>query len=115
METNEKTLACRLIFWTWVFHPWFVFAAEKEGASKPVESVYRESGELEEERSRHWAWAELKDSDPPGVKNSKWIRNPIDRFILSKLEKAGLAPNPEADERILGRRAHLIWSACPTW
>ena len=107
METNEKTLACRLIFWTWVFHPWFVFAAEKEGASKPVESVYRESGELEEERSKHWAWAELKDSDPPGVKNSKWIRNPIDRFILSKLEKAGLAPNPEADERILGRRAHF--------
>ena len=64
METNAKTLAWSLIFWTWVFHPWFVFAAEKEGASKPVESVYRESGELEEERSKHWAWAELKDSDP---------------------------------------------------
>ena len=107
MKTNEKPLVWRLIFWIGVFHPLLVFASEKEGASEPVESVYRASAELEKERSKHWAWAELKDSIPPEVNNQNWVRNPIDRFVLSKLEKAGLAPNPEADPRTLGRRAHF--------
>ena len=106
MKKDEKPWAWRLIFWIWFFHPLFAFASE-EVDSEPVESVYRESGELENERSRHWAWAELKDTAAPRVKNSKWVRNPIDRFILSKLEKAGLAPNPQADERTLDRRAHF--------
>jgi len=107
MQTSDQSLVWRLIFWIGFFHPLLVFASEEEGASEPVDSVYRESGELEEERSKHWAWAELKDFVPPRVKNQKWVRNPIDRFVLSKLEKAGLAPNPEADQRTLGRRAHF--------
>jgi len=32
---------------------------------------------------------------PPAVKNEKWVRNPIDRFILAELEKKGLNPAPE--------------------
>ena len=107
MQTTDQSLVWRLIFWIGVFHPLLVFASEKEGASEPVESVYRASAELEKERSKHWAWAELKDSIPPEVNNQNWVRNPIDRFVLSKLEKAGLAPNPEADPRTLGRRAHF--------
>ena len=57
-----KTLGLAPDFWIGVFHPLLVFASEKEGASEPVESVYRASAELEKERSKHWAWAELKDS-----------------------------------------------------
>ena len=107
MKTNGNPLAWFLILLIGGGHPLFVFASEVKDASEPVESIYRESGELENERTKHWAWAELKDSDPPKVKNQKWVRNPIDQFVLSKLEKAGLAPNPEADERTLDRRAHF--------
>ena len=41
------------------------------------------------------------------MKNAAWVRNPIDRFILSKIEQAGLAPSPEADKRVLLRRVSL--------
>ncbi len=40
----------------------------------------------------------------PAVKNAAWPRNPIDNFILARLEAAGLAPAPEADRRTLARR-----------
>jgi hypothetical protein len=108
MQTNEKPLAWCLILLIGVFHPLLGFASDEAGDdAETVESVYRESSELEEDRSKHWAWAELKDPAPPKVKNQKWVRNPIDRFILSKLEKAGLAPNPQADQGTLYRRAHF--------
>ena len=51
MHTTDQSLVWRLIFWIGVFHPLLVFASEKEGASEPVESVYRASAELEKERS----------------------------------------------------------------
>jgi len=67
----------------------------------------KKPAELEEQRNRHWAWRELADPKPPHVKNGKWIRNPIDRFVLAKLEEKGLEPNPEADARTLSRRLHF--------
>jgi hypothetical protein len=44
---------------------------------------------------------------PPEVKNRSWVRTPIDRFILSRLEKEGLTPQPEADRVTLLRRLSL--------
>ena len=43
----------------------------------------------------------------PAVKNISWPRNPIDRFILARLEKEGLAPSPAADRYTLVRRLYL--------
>jgi hypothetical protein len=47
--------------------------------------------------SSHWAFAPLVDPPTPEVKDRAWIRNPIDRFVLAKLEASGKAPAPEAD------------------
>jgi hypothetical protein len=47
------------------------------------------------------------------VKNTKWVRNPIDRFILAELEKHGLEPAPEADRRTLARRLSLDLTGLP--
>ena len=37
----------------------------------------------------------------PTVKNTRWVRNGIDRFILARLEKEGMQPSPQADARTL--------------
>ncbi len=43
----------------------------------------------------------------PTVKDKAWVKNPIDAFILSGLEEAGLTPAPPADKRTLARRAYF--------
>ncbi len=52
----------------------------------------------------HWSFIAPQRPELPAVKNTAWARNPIDRFILAKLEKQGLQPAPEADRRTLARR-----------
>ena len=53
----------------------------------------------------HWSY--LPISKPDNNTESNWIINDIDKFILSKLEKQGLAPSREADKRTLIRRLYL--------
>jgi hypothetical protein len=59
------------------------------------------------EYESHWSFIPPKRPVPPAVKNTGWVRNPIDRFILAELEKRGLQPAPEADRRTLARRLSL--------
>ena len=59
------------------------------------------------EYQTHWSFIPPKRAELPAVKNSGWVRNPIDRFILADLEKHGLQPAPEADRRTLARRLSL--------
>ena len=46
-----------------------------------------------------WSLQPVKRPDTPNVKNAQWVRNPIDAFVLSKLEAQGLTPTPEANRR----------------
>ncbi|MCI0464707.1 MAG: DUF1549 and DUF1553 domain-containing protein [Gemmataceae bacterium] len=55
----------------------------------------------------HWAYVKPIRPDLPSVKDRNWLRNPIDAFVLARLEKAGLAPSPEADRARLLRRVSL--------
>jgi hypothetical protein len=55
----------------------------------------------------HWAFIAPKKAPPPQVKNAGWAKNPIDRFVLAKLESENLAPSPEADRATLLRRLSL--------
>ncbi len=61
----------------------------------------------------HWSFLAPKRAEPPAVKNTAWLRNPIDRFVLAKLEEQGLAPAPEADRRTLARRLSLDLTGLP--
>ncbi len=47
------------------------------------------------EYQTHWAYLPPVRTDPPAVRDEKWVRNPIDRFILARLEREGLAPSPK--------------------
>src|SRR2546423_12333375 len=55
----------------------------------------------------HWAYILPKRRDPPPVKNAKWVRNPIDAFVLASLEAKNIQPSREADKRMLLRRLSL--------
>jgi hypothetical protein len=61
----------------------------------------------------HWSLIAAKRPQPPAVKDVKWVRNPIDRFILAELEARGLKPAPEADRRTLARRLSLDLTGLP--
>ena len=54
--------------------------------------------------SKHWAFEPVKRPAVPPVRNPDRIRNPIDRFVLARLETEGLAPAPPADRATLIRR-----------
>ncbi len=51
-----------------------------------------------------WAYQKPVRHSFPSVRNSDWVRNPIDLFILAKLESAGLKPSPVATKAVLIRR-----------
>ena len=51
--------------------------------------------------------------EPPAVQNGSWARNPIDRFVLSRLEAKGLTPAAEAGKRTLMRRVTLDLTGLP--
>lgn len=55
----------------------------------------------------HWSYIPPKVPALPPVRNMAWVRNPIDRFVLARLEASGLTPAPEADRRTLIRRVAL--------
>ena len=55
----------------------------------------------------HWAFQTVARSEIPSVKNVKWPRNPIDRFVLARLEAKGWKPAAAASPSALLRRAHL--------
>ncbi len=55
----------------------------------------------------HWAFQPPRDHPLPGVRRAELVQSPIDRFILARLEKEGLAPSAKADKRTLLRRATL--------
>jgi hypothetical protein len=61
----------------------------------------------------HWSFIPPARPEPPAVKNEAWVRTPIDRFILARLEAEGLAPAPEADRRTLARRVALDLTGLP--
>jgi hypothetical protein len=55
-------------------------------------------------RTSHWAFQKVSKPTPPPVKNSAWVKTPVDNFVLALLEKAQLKPAPEANRRVLIRR-----------
>ena len=59
------------------------------------------------EESTHWSFRPLRRPPVPPVRDSIWVRNPIDSFVLAGLEKEEISPSPEADRTTLIRRLSL--------
>jgi len=62
---------------------------------------------------KHWAYEAPRRPDMPSVKDRVWPRNPIDCFILARLDREGLRPSPEATKEQLLRRVSLDLTGLP--
>ena len=62
---------------------------------------------------KHWAFIPPTKPALPEVKNKNWVKNPIDNFVLARLEKEGMQPSPEADRATLLRRVTLDLTGLP--
>jgi len=76
-------------------------------------AVYPQSKKIAQGTAEHWSFQPLKQHGIPKVNNSAWVRNPVDAFILSKLETAGIQPSKQADKRILIRRVSFDLTGLP--
>jgi hypothetical protein len=61
----------------------------------------------------HWSYVAPQRPDLPEVKDAHWARNPIDRFVLARLEREGLKPSSEADKVTLLRRVTFDLTGLP--
>ncbi|WP_254509580.1 PSD1 and planctomycete cytochrome C domain-containing protein [Anatilimnocola floriformis] len=59
------------------------------------------------EYETHWAYVAPQRPAPPTVANDNWTKNPIDRFVLQKLQAAGMQPSPEAEKSTLIKRLSI--------
>lgn len=62
---------------------------------------------------KFWSYVAPKKPPVPEVKDTAWPRNTIDRFVLAKLEAAGLRPSPDAAPDVLARRLSLNITGLP--
>ena len=64
-------------------------------------------------KAAHWCWDPPQVSPPPAVTDAAWCQSDIDRFVLARLEAAGLTPAPEASREQLVRRAAEVLTGLP--
>lgn len=63
----------------------------------------------------HWSYQPVANPPVPSVKGNKWVRSPIDAFVLAKLQEKNLDPSPDASRATFIRRATLdTWGLVPT-
>jgi hypothetical protein len=77
------------------------------GDGRPPATEAERKAAVDERAQRHWAFRAPERPKLPVVRNQKWPRNELDRFVLARLEQEGLKPAPEADRTTLLRRWSL--------
>ena len=78
-------------------------------------AVWDDSGQLPDSATSvgHWGFRPIRRPAIPPARDTKWVRNPIDAFVLAKLETKGLKPSAEATPHTLARRASLDLTGLP--
>jgi hypothetical protein len=98
---------------------WFLLALILVGVGGPIaraqqdKALARYDARIRPEDRRHWAYQAVKRPVVPAVRDRAWVRNPIDAFVLARLEANGWRPNPPAEPRALLRRVHLDLAGLP--
>ncbi len=88
-------------------------APDPRTGAQPVAVAAEKSGDVMEKGRGHWAFQPVKAQPAPAVKDTAWVRNEVDAFILAKMEASGAKPAPDADARTLIRRATFDLAGLP--
>jgi hypothetical protein len=81
-----------------------VLGAWIDGGAKWPDGAERLSEQTEQ---KHWSYVAPVRPALPQVSDESWVRNPIDRFVLTRLDREGMKPSPPADRSTLLRRVFL--------
>ena len=92
--------------WVSLGMPWPKQAAPENKRQEPA-------FDIAQRRRSHWAWQPVKKTIPPKVEVSGWPANPVDAFVLRRLEAEGLSPAPRASKRSLIRRLSYALTGLP--
>jgi len=92
---------------------WIAGGAPWPKGEAPSAAPKKAAFNLADRKAAHWAWQPLQSVLVPAVKGTAWVKDPIDAFILAKLEEKGLAPAPAADRRALIRRVSFDLAGLP--
>ncbi|MFN3652240.1 MAG: DUF1553 domain-containing protein [Armatimonadota bacterium] len=94
---------------------WVKLGAPWPNAAPSVPAAGKKPGGslFSEDEKRFWAFQPPREPAMPPVRNQAWVRSPIDAFVLSRLEAAGLQPSPPAGKRELLRRATYDLTGLP--
>jgi len=65
------------------------------------------------QQKNHWSLQKVRRAAVPEVQRRQWVRNPIDAFVLAKLEAKGIAPSADADRVTLLRRVSFDLTGLP--
>ena len=76
-------------------------------ASSRADELARYDTLVKPKDRQHWAFQPVRRPAVPSVKDTAWVRNPIDAFVRAKLEARGWAPAPPARPHKLLRRVYL--------
>src|SRR5688500_1685725 len=87
--------------------------SQKHALSPDEKALVRRWIESGAEYEPHWAFEVPARPDLPKVARADWPRQPLDHFILARLEQSGLAPSDEADRATLLRRVFLDLTGLP--
>ncbi|MHC4996682.1 MAG: DUF1549 domain-containing protein, partial [Planctomycetota bacterium] len=83
---------------------WVTVGAPDPRIEAPATLKKRHEVDIEAGRA-FWSFSPVQNPAPPSVKDIDWPRNDIDRFVLARLERAGLAPTGDTGKAALLRRA----------
>ena len=91
---------------------WVKMGAPWPSSDKPA-TAKKGDYQISDKDRAHWSFQPVKRPALPSVKNQAWVRNPIDAFILAKLEAKGLSPAPLAAKHELARRLYYDLTGLP--
>jgi cytochrome c553 len=93
---------------------WVKLGAPWSGAEKAIAAPPRRGAmQITEKDRAHWAFQPVQRPAVPAVKDQAWVANPVDAFILSRLEAKRLRPNSPSAKRELIRRLYYDLTGLP--
>ena len=85
----------------------------KRGAVDPRDDHPTQTAVSDHDRVSLWSFLPREKYDPPKINDSSWPRDPIDHFVLARIEAKHLTPTRDADPRSLVRRLHFDLTGLP--